>query len=147
PETALETNQGRRGPPGNGKPPSGRPAKSEKGPGDSQKSTPDPGQRPRRPQQSGGESRATAERPNSRPPASGNSQNSRQGTLFVLDADSPKPQVLERKVILGERRNGQVEIIQGLRPGEAFIARSNGPLKEGAAVSPSAISESRPEQE
>ena len=150
PETALETNQGRRGPPGQGRPQSGKPGPSKKGPGDPQKSTQNQAQRPSRPHQSGGgggQQQASERRSNSRPPTPQTPQNKRQGTLFVLDADSPKPQVLERKVILGERRNGQVEIIQGLRPGEAFIARSSGPLQDGAGVSPSAISESSPGQE
>lgn len=68
----------------------------------------------------------------------------RQATLFVLDPDSPKPQVVARSVILGEQRNGQVEIVQGLNPGESFVSRSSGPLKDGDTVRLSILSESPP---
>ncbi|PZD72957.1 putative multidrug resistance protein EmrK [Acaryochloris thomasi RCC1774] len=65
-----------------------------------------------------------------------------QATLFVLETESPEPRVASRSVVLGERRNGQVEIIQGLSPGESFVSRSSEPLKDQTAVSLSAISES-----
>ncbi len=67
---------------------------------------------------------------------------SQKATLFVLKTTDAKPYVAARSVILGERRNGQVEVIQGLKLGESFVSRSSQPLKDGAFVSRSAISES-----
>lgn len=131
PEAALQTNQGRRGPPGQD---------ANRSPeGKTQRSTRETTQQFSRAQKPDGRPQQQSGR------ARSNAQSSRQGTLFVLDPDSPNPQVLERKVMLGARRNGQVEIIQGLQPGEAFIARSSGPLQEGVGVNPSAISEPLPE--
>ncbi|KAI9132791.1 efflux RND transporter periplasmic adaptor subunit [Acaryochloris sp. CCMEE 5410] len=63
-------------------------------------------------------------------------------TLFVLDKAHPQPRVTARPVRLGAQRNGQVEILQGLTPGESFVSRSSQPLKDGATVRLSAISES-----
>ncbi|BDM83349.1 RND transporter (plasmid) [Acaryochloris marina MBIC10699] len=65
-----------------------------------------------------------------------------QATLFVLDKSRPQPRVTARPVRLGAQRNGQVEILQGLTPGESFVSRSSQPLKDGATVRLSAISES-----
>lgn len=68
-----------------------------------------------------------------------------KATIFVLP---PKgKQVKLRSVILGYRRNGQVEIIKGLVPGERFVARSSQPLKDGAMVNFSAISDAPPAEE
>ena len=65
-----------------------------------------------------------------------------QATLFILEKSSPQPRVTSRQVQLGAQRNGQVEIIQGLNPGESFVSRSSQPLKDGATVRLSALSES-----
>ncbi len=59
-------------------------------------------------------------------------------TLFVLQADGSTVQA--RTVTLGDRQNGQVEILSGLALGERYIARSSRPLEDGAAVRLSAIS-------
>jgi HlyD family secretion protein len=143
PATALQTHESRRGPPGQSNPPTGGPGQSQRGSEDRKKIT--PGQRLNSAEKNIAQQGTGRSRPSQSQPSP--SIHDRQGTLFVLDADSSKPQVLERKVILGAHRNGQVEIIQGLRSGEAFIARSSGPLQDGVGVSPSAISESALGQE
>lgn len=62
-------------------------------------------------------------------------------TLFVVTGDGEQSKVTERSVTLGERANGQVEILSGLKVGERFVARSGKPLKDGDQVRLSIISE------
>ncbi len=74
-------------------------------------------------------------------------QQNRQGTLFVVNGgEGGKITVTDRTVTLGERANGKVEILSGLKPGERFVARSGKPLKNGETVGLSIISESQGEQ-
>ena len=58
--------------------------------------------------------------------------------------------VEQRQVRVGARADGQAEILSGLRPGDRVVSRSAGPLKDGATVRPSILSEEalapRPEQ-
>lgn len=62
----------------------------------------------------------------------------REGTVFVVTEN----QVEERRVQLGERRSGRIEIISGLNPGERFVVRTSRPLKDGDTIRPSILSES-----
>ena len=67
---------------------------------------------------------------------------SQQAVLFVLNSTANPPTVSSRQVQIGEQTDGQVEILSGLKPGERFIVRSGQPLKDGAAVKFSILSES-----
>lgn len=66
---------------------------------------------------------------------------SRQGTIFVLQQGADKPTVSARTVTLGQRSNGNVEILSGLQAGESFVVRSGKPLKDGETVGLSILSE------
>ena len=61
----------------------------------------------------------------------------RSGKIFVVKDN----QAQARPVQLGDRRNGQVEILAGLSPGEQYVSRSGRPLKSGDEVRPSILSE------
>lgn len=112
PEAAIQTSQSRKGP----------------------SSTPKP---------SNPDHPSSQQRPSPQPPTDRKqTPTSNQATLFVLDKASPQPRVTSRQVQLGAQRNGQVEIIQGLTSGESFVSRSSQPLKDGATVRLSALSES-----
>ncbi|MBD2384597.1 efflux RND transporter periplasmic adaptor subunit [Cylindrospermum sp. FACHB-282] len=64
------------------------------------------------------------------------------GIIFVVqDTGEKKKKVTSRSVTLGEKANGQIEILSGLQPGESYVVRSGKPLKDGEAVSLSFISE------
>lgn len=112
PEAALQTRKSRKG-------------------SSSKPKQPSPGRTtsPQRPSQQPSTERKKAPTPN-------------QATLFILEKSSPQPRVTSRQVQLGAQRNGQVEIIRGLNPGESFVSRSSQPLKDGATVRLSALSES-----
>ncbi|MGB7377013.1 MAG: efflux RND transporter periplasmic adaptor subunit [Rivularia sp. (in: cyanobacteria)] len=69
-----------------------------------------------------------------------NSQSNNQGKIFVLNS-SEKPTVSAREVKIGKKVDGKVEILSGLQPGEKFVARSGEPLKDGASVRLSILSE------
>lgn len=72
-----------------------------------------------------------------------NSVQNPQGTVFVVSGgEGSQATVTARSVKLGERANGQVEILSGLKPGERFVAQSGKPLKNGEAVSLSILSQS-----
>ena len=61
------------------------------------------------------------------------------GTLFVLDETS-EGTVSSRRVILGIERDGNVEIVSGLEPGENYVVQSASPLNDGDRVELSILS-------
>lgn len=65
----------------------------------------------------------------------------REVTLFVLVGEGQETKVQARKVRIGSRADGKVEIISGLSTGERYIVRSAKPLKDGESVRLSGISE------
>ncbi|BAY51623.1 putative RND efflux membrane fusion protein [Thermostichus vulcanus NIES-2134] len=62
---------------------------------------------------------------------------SRQGSVFVVVGD----RVREQQVTLGEWRQGQVEILRGLKAGDRYVVRSSRPLRDGDKIRPSIFSE------
>ena len=84
--------------------------------------------------------------PNSPASSPGNTSNNlsnapREVTLFVLVGEGQEAKVQTRKVRIGSRSDGKVEIISGLSTGEKYIVRSTKPLKDGENVKLSGISE------
>ncbi|MBD2176497.1 efflux RND transporter periplasmic adaptor subunit [Pseudanabaena sp. FACHB-1998] len=64
------------------------------------------------------------------------------GTVFVITGDQKEPKVSARKVTLGDRRDGKVVILSGLKEGDRLVVRSGGKLQDGDAVKLSVLSES-----
>ncbi|MCC5607331.1 efflux RND transporter periplasmic adaptor subunit [Nostoc sp. CHAB 5834] len=71
----------------------------------------------------------------------GGEQENPSGTLFVVNDTEGKAKVVARAVALGKRVDGRVEILSGLQAGERYVVRSGQPLKDGAAVRLSILSE------
>lgn len=72
----------------------------------------------------------------------GEDKQNRSGTIFVVSGgEGGQATVTARAVTLGERGNGKVEILSGLKQGEQFVSRSGKPLKNGEPVSLSILSE------
>lgn len=62
-------------------------------------------------------------------------------SVFILDNSTDYTKVISRKVILGKRNNGKVEILAGLKSQERLVIRSSEPLENGKEVKLSVISE------
>ncbi len=71
----------------------------------------------------------------------GGEQENPSGTLFVVKDTDGKTKVAARAVTLGKRVDGKVEILSGLQAGERYVVRSGQPLKDGASVRLSILSE------
>ncbi|NJN86323.1 MAG: efflux RND transporter periplasmic adaptor subunit [Leptolyngbyaceae cyanobacterium SL_7_1] len=63
------------------------------------------------------------------------------GTLFVIEGSGDSTIARARTVQLGDRIDGQVEILSGLQPGEQYVVRSADDLAEGDPVRLSFTSE------
>ncbi|WP_159785428.1 efflux RND transporter periplasmic adaptor subunit [Sodalinema gerasimenkoae] len=63
-------------------------------------------------------------------------------TVFVVEGNESETTVSARLVELGEREDDEVEILEGLAPGEQFIVRSDRPLQDGQTVRRSFLSNS-----
>jgi HlyD family secretion protein len=80
----------------------------------------------------------------SRQPSNGSPSPERprsNGTVFVITGAKDQPKVTAREVTLGDRNDGQVEILSGLREGDRYITLSSKALKNGDAVRPSILSD------
>lgn len=62
------------------------------------------------------------------------------GTVFVV-ADGEPATVTARSVRQGNKVDGQIAILSGLQPGERYVSRSSGELKDGDQIRISFISE------
>jgi HlyD family secretion protein len=63
------------------------------------------------------------------------------GTLYLVEASNKQAKVTAQNVTLGQRRDGQVEVVTGLKAGDRFVIRSSKPLKDGDSVRLSILSE------
>ncbi|ELS34052.1 MULTISPECIES: efflux RND transporter periplasmic adaptor subunit [Pseudanabaena] len=63
------------------------------------------------------------------------------GIVFVITGDPKEPKVLARKVTLGDRRDGKVVILSGLKEGDRLVVRSGGKLQDGDPVKLSVLSQ------
>ncbi|MBW4664720.1 MAG: efflux RND transporter periplasmic adaptor subunit [Chroococcus sp. CMT-3BRIN-NPC107] len=70
----------------------------------------------------------------------GEQEQSKTGTVFVVTEAEGKAKVVARPVTLGDRADGKVEVLSGLKVGERYVSRSSKPLKNGETVNISIIS-------
>ncbi len=68
-------------------------------------------------------------------------EESKTGTVFIVTEETEnKAKVVARAVTLGDRADGKVEVISGLKVGERYVSRSSKPLKNGESVNISILS-------
>lgn len=71
----------------------------------------------------------------------GEQEESKTGTVFVIAQETGnKAKVVARPVTLGDRADGKVEVISGLKVGERYVTASSKPLKNGETVNVSILS-------
>ncbi len=71
----------------------------------------------------------------------GEQEQSKTGTVFVVTQEvEGKAKVAARPVTLGDRADGKVEVISGLKVGERYVTASSKPLKNGETVNISILS-------
>ncbi|MDX2255029.1 MAG: efflux RND transporter periplasmic adaptor subunit [Pseudanabaenaceae cyanobacterium bins.39] len=63
------------------------------------------------------------------------------GNVFVMTGNDQEPKVTKRQVTIGDRRDGKVSIISGLKEGDRVVIRSSGKLQDGDTVKLSILSE------
>ncbi|MFQ3678936.1 MAG: efflux RND transporter periplasmic adaptor subunit [Pseudanabaenaceae cyanobacterium] len=67
------------------------------------------------------------------------------GKIFVAVAEKPgQLRAVAREVVLGARRDGFVAVVSGLSEGETVVVRSGQPLRAGASLAASFLSEAAP---
>ncbi len=66
---------------------------------------------------------------------------SKTGSVFVVTDDAKEPKVASRKVTIGDRRDGKVVVLSGLKEGDRVVIRSGGKLQDGDLVRISVLSE------
>ncbi len=71
----------------------------------------------------------------------GDGGHSSRTRLFVLEEAGDELKAVARSVQLGANRNGQIEVLDGLVPGDRYIAKSDRPLQDGQVVQRSLASE------
>lgn len=81
------------------------------------------------------------EKPNANSDKGSEKGKPRTGTIFVITGESKDAIASVRQVTLGDRRNGKVVILSGLKEGDRVVVRSGGKLKDGDAVKISVLSE------
>jgi len=58
----------------------------------------------------------------------------RENSVFVLDSSTDPPTIQKRGVQIGQRRRGEVEVLEGLEPGDKVVTRGAMTASPGAAV-------------
>lgn len=74
-------------------------------------------------------------------------QKSSEATVFVVTGQGAEAKVQSRRVQVGDRASGKVEILSGLQAGEQFVTKSAKPLKDGETVRVSVLSKTPKKQE
>jgi HlyD family secretion protein len=139
PETALSVNQERRSRAGggansNGQRPQGDRPNPTRGGG---ATAANPAQANRRPSGQAGSGPGEAGASN-RP---SQAAEPKAGTVFVVQEQGPQATAIARSVALGQRQDGQVEVLSGLQPGERLITRSSKAIQDGDRVQLSILSD------
>ncbi|MEO1134148.1 MAG: efflux RND transporter periplasmic adaptor subunit [Cyanobacteria bacterium J06639_1] len=67
-------------------------------------------------------------------------QTSSDPIVFILSDTGDSPTAQSRSVRVGDRQNGEVEILSGLESGDTYILRANQPLTSDQPIQPSLLS-------
>ncbi|MGH7999893.1 MAG: efflux RND transporter periplasmic adaptor subunit [Brasilonema sp.] len=87
------------------------------------------------------ETRGEGDKGKSASSSSSSPNSKRQGRVFVVTQAGDKATVTARSVTLGDKADGNIEVLSGLQAGERFVTRSGKPLKNGDTVGLSILSE------